>query len=69
MIAQGYSMDLYCDAGPHGYEKDYVRLFGVDQTDCNKQAKELGWKISRDRTLCICPECIAKGRTYRKDGK
>ena len=55
MIVAGYSMDLYCE-NPTATAEFYGETWG----DCVRQARDRGWKISRDGTRCWCPECSGK---------
>lgn len=71
MIASGYSMDLYCD-GVGCTHKSWqpnakAQFTGETFGDCAAQAKRGGWKISRDRTKCLCPDCAKAGRSYATD--
>lgn len=59
MIADGYTMDLYCDAmpwGDHPFEYLPHSYYGRTRADCVRQARERGWRFKRDGTV-ICPLC------------
>lgn len=61
MIAEGYSMDLYCDYPHHTNNSKYHEMWqdqfvGKNRTDCKYQAQKIGWKFKKDGTV-ICPIC------------
>lgn len=65
MIAACYSLDLYCenhgaDPAVHGYAYAPHTFTGETWGECAKQARNLGWRISRDRQKCWCPTCSGK---------
>lgn len=56
MIVEGYSMDLYCDSEKvHPFEKDSIRIGGIDSASCRKQARRCGWIINDKERTCYCP--------------
>jgi hypothetical protein len=62
-----YSMMLYCDSKEsHKYREMPAEFTGRSREDCLKQARKIGWKISRtsyneDGTLfCLCPKHSGK---------
>lgn len=59
MIAANYTMHLYCDceecASHMWTTPTNILHIGETWADCAKEAKEDGWKISRDRTRAYAP--------------
>lgn len=67
MITSGYNITLYCDneysclfyllynEGYHEVEQN--EYDGETFAKCARQARIDGWKISKDKTKCYCPEC------------
>lgn len=79
MIIGGYTVHLYCDneKAKHrlrqldgayhmsvaGVEFDY-EFAGRNEAQCLRQAKNTGWRISRDK-IVICPVCSGYGIRFR----
>ena len=59
-IVEGYSADLYCDCdecqnSKSDHKKSFLELSGESKADINRDAKLLGWKITKDRMNCYAP--------------
>jgi len=69
MIASGYSMHLYCEieGAEHGYGDGQAQFDGETWADCARQARQLGWKINKQRRECICSSCVKKGLRLKRD--
>ena len=54
-----YTLDLYCDyRNPaHEYGDFPEVIVGENFADCVKQARGIGWTISRNPRRCRCPKC------------
>lgn len=63
MVVSGYSIDLYCDCDDceDGRKKmlysscEPTQFGGDTYRDCARQARNSGWKISKDRMTCYAP--------------
>lgn len=58
-ITEGYCADLYCDCADCLSGKIYPQsgayFIGRNMTDISRQAREAGWRISKDRQHCYAP--------------
>ena len=68
MRARGYSLDLYCDnnqivsgcvsdAAGHSYSEFPHQYFADTEGECNKMARDEGWKLGK---VDLCPKCSGK---------
>lgn len=56
MRAECYVLDIYCDQEPCKWESS-AQFTGRNQREAHREARDTGWKISRDGTEDICPKC------------
>lgn len=69
MIVGGYTLDLYCDGArhkelhPEKYDSVDESFFGVDFSDCRKQARAKGWVFKNDKNTVVCRVCSEAGKT------
>jgi len=69
MLAGCYTLDLYCDLDDpdhpeyfdHGYGAFPVQIFDEFGSRCRAIARERGWTIRPELTLC--PRCTKKRRS------
>lgn len=58
-MTEGYCADLYCDCGDCQSGKIYPRaeadFIGRNMAEISRQAREAGWRISRDRARVFAP--------------
>lgn len=58
-VIEGYCADLYCDCADCRSGKNYPKaeadFMGRNMTDTLRQARDAGWRISRDRTRAFAP--------------
>lgn len=58
MIVEGYSADFYCDCDAckaESWQQAEADFAGKNHTDCMRQARNAGWRISADKTRCYAP--------------
>lgn len=58
MIAANYTAHLYCDCDEckSGWSNpDNAEFVGKSWTECAKEARAYGWRISKDRTRAYAP--------------
>ncbi|WP_075203174.1 hypothetical protein [Pantoea vagans] len=55
MIAAIYSVDLYCDCEECIHWPFTGTYTGNSWTECSKEARKDGWRISRDRERAFAP--------------
>ena len=61
MIVGCYSMDLYCDFGPHPIGYDFPHQFtGRTEAECFRNSKKRGWKIYPAQRKAKCPRCAGE---------
>jgi hypothetical protein len=71
MIVGCYTVHLYCDSETHegylsefgysvktpdGYKRVPHEFAGKNEAECLRQARDMGWRITRDRQT-FCPFC------------
>jgi hypothetical protein len=66
MIVSGYALHLYCNNEDncefgHEWESASAEYTGETYGQCAKLARAKGWRVSRDRTRCVCPDCARAG--------
>ena len=60
MIVGCYSIDLYCDFGPHPVGYGFPHQFtGQTEAVCFREARKKGWRIYRKQGKAKCPRCVA----------
>ncbi len=62
MIAANYTLHLYCDCdaceayqGEVEHHPGFGEYIGENWSEVAKQARNAGWRISKDRTRCFAP--------------
>lgn len=59
-IAEGYVMDLQCDADPGYFHRIHQQFFGKDKRNCHRAAKKEGWMIDAPKWKAYCPSCAQR---------
>ena len=64
MIVGAYTLHLYCETNGCEYARRYVNgerfeFVGSNASQCYREAREHGWKISLKERSAHCPECSA----------
>ncbi|WP_276642935.1 hypothetical protein [Siccibacter turicensis] len=59
MIAANYTVHMYCDCdectGKQWGSPDFGEYVGNSWSQCAKEARANGWRISKDRQHCYAP--------------
>lgn len=60
MVTAGYTLDLICDCSKcrttqNHYEIATGEYTGDTYSECARQAKKEGWRISKDKIYCSAP--------------
>jgi len=67
MKVEGYELAVYCDGTEHVDDRykfpRFARFMGTRAGDCRRNARRVGWKITKDKDLCpACNEVWKKAR-------
>lgn len=67
-IVEGFCADLYCDCegckSGRIYPQVQVDFIGRNMTDISQQAREAGWRISKDRQPAMHQDTKFRGLTH-----
>ena len=68
MIVENYTADFYCDCAicsdGNMLDKKQAEIIGHTQADVYRQARKLGWHISKDKQFCYAPGHAMKRGSY-----
>lgn len=56
MIAAAYCLDVYCDCEECQYRPVKANYAGKSWTECAKEARKDGWRLSKDRQRAFAPK-------------